>query len=129
MRILAGCLVIAAAITSGCAVSNEAAAVEPVTLPRSGDPDLDELRRIAVNAPVDELTRNRMLILGNVVFDYRSDEYLWRGMARLCDIVLADASLPDRRLFALGLAQAIQGGDQQYAAPLLGKADELNKLR
>ena len=119
MRTLAYCSWIALA-AFGCATHE--------VLPPSGDSDLDQLRHLAVNAPIDELTTNRMMFLGNVVTDYRHDEYLWRGMARLCDVVLADASLPDRRLFALGLAEAIQGGDARYTTALLGRVNELKAL-
>lgn len=67
--------------TSGGATTGGAAA-EP-DLPKSGDIELDQLRWLAVKAPLDELFEKGSLFLGKRVGTYKTDAILWRGVERM----------------------------------------------
>lgn len=78
-------------------------------LPLTGDPDLDEWRRLAVKAPLKELVRLRHEFMVALDRDYPEDAVLWQGLNRLAAAVATDAAFPDRRraaLFVLRLAEA-----------------------
>jgi hypothetical protein len=129
--LLAGATFTLGAVTGGaCGYSiGAAAAVPPAAeeIPPSGDVELDELRRLAVKAPIEELVERRLTFTNSVFKDYPTDELLWRGVGRLCDAVLAGHAMADRRLFARFLAQMIQQGDQRVTKPLLGRVDQLRR--
>jgi len=55
---------------------------EPDLVP-SGDVELDELRRLAVKAPIEELVERASRFLQMRVQSYKTDAILWRGVDRL----------------------------------------------
>jgi hypothetical protein len=52
-------------------------------LAATGDADLDELRRLAIQAPVDELAGAYLIFIEQLRRTYSNDDYLWHGMQRL----------------------------------------------
>lgn len=77
-------------------------------LPPSGDASLDEMRRLAVKAPLEELIEKRHMFLMDVpVGAHRTDAIVWRGVERLCDALLVQPEFPDRRATARILLQVI----------------------
>ncbi|MBX3462272.1 MAG: hypothetical protein KF830_03805 [Planctomycetes bacterium] len=93
------------------------------------DADLDELRRLAVKAPIQELIEKRLVFLNCLSKDYRNDEVLWRGVERLCRAVQTDASFPDRRISARLLAQVIELGDPPFSEVHSDAAKQLRAIR
>jgi hypothetical protein len=100
------------------------------TLPApSGNAELDELRRLALVAPIEELTRRWPQFTDAFGTRYRTDEYLPTGIERLVEQVLADASLPQRRTLARVLAQTIQLGEEPVQARLGDRVAALQRVR
>jgi hypothetical protein len=52
-------------------------------LPKSGDHELDQLRWLAVKAPLDELFAKAPVFLSTRVSTYKNDEILWKGVERM----------------------------------------------
>lgn len=75
----------------------------------SGDADLDELRRLAVKAPIEELVKHDMLFMRSAAIVYKNDDVLWRGIRRLAERVCDRADYPNRRASAGVILQAIEG--------------------
>lgn len=75
----------------------------------TGNAELDELRRLAVKAPIEELVEVRLQFLNSLTKDYSQDSILWAGVDRLCKHVVDGGAVPDRRLFSRWLAQVIEG--------------------
>lgn len=113
----------------GAAGAVDAAVADDRELEPSGDADLDELRRLAVKAPIEELIEKRLVFLSCVAQDYRRDGVLWSGVERLCDSVRADIGFPDRRVSARLLAQTIELADPEFRTKYLSVASELRSLR
>ena len=76
----------------------------------SGNAELDELRRLAIKAPIEELMERRLAFLLTRQLSYRDDEVLWRGVVRICDSVLANESMADRRATAKAILSTINQG-------------------
>ncbi len=100
-----------------------------VALEPTGDEDLDELRRLAVKAPIEELIERRLVFLVCMTQDYGGDQTLWPGFDRLVDVALHGPEVPDRRLFARLLAQMIELGDPDFRTPRLPLAPLLRKVK
>ena len=116
----------AAAETSAVA----APAVAPAPqLPSTGDADLDELRRLAVKAPIEELLEQRLVFLANMSREYRGDQILWRGFDRLVEVVLHGEGVSDDRLLGRLLAQIIEFGDPDFRTPRLPLAPRLRQVK
>ena len=77
-------------------------------LPSSGDVELDELRWLAVKAPIEKLLEKNTLLFMMLDRTYRTDPFLWQGVARLCKAALADEQSPYRRMVALQAVVAIE---------------------
>lgn len=88
-----------------------------------------ELRRLATEAPIEELVAKRLLLAYQVSSVVPDDPILWHGMRRLCDEVLANPSFPDRRLFARVLVQIAEGMQTPLAAPLRAQSSRLREVR
>ncbi len=116
----------AAAATSAVAAP---AAAPPAELPSTGDADLDELRRLAVKAPIEELLEQRMVFLNCLFRDYPKDAVLWGGAKRIAEAILEGREIPDRRLYARFLAQVIEKNDPEFAGPLLPLAPRLRQVK
>jgi len=84
------------------------ASASPELVP-SGDADLDELRRLAVKAPIEELVAKRFDFLSHLYKTYTEDEIAWQGVGRLAEAALSNTGFPDRRMFSHWLAQVIEG--------------------
>jgi len=112
--LLAGCtFTLGTAVGGACGYSLGSTAMPVATprpeedLPSSGDVELDELRRLAVKAPIAELVEKRQIFMVSL-WEYKTDDILWKGVDRLSDAVLRDPSFPDRRIFAAILIQTFQ---------------------
>jgi len=104
---------------------------EPVEeeLEKSGDADLDELRRLAVKAPIEELVKHDLLFIRSSTVVYKNDIILWRGMKRIAEHVLEKADYPNRRPVAGVLVQAVNAALPEIAEPLLGYVARLKAIR
>jgi len=108
-----------------------AAAAAPAGEPElepSGDLELDELRRLAVKAPIEELIERRLVFLNSLSKDYPRDRTLWQGARRLAEAILGGSQFSQRRLFARFLAQVIEQGEPTLVAELLPLATRLRKV-
>ena len=113
----------------GYSIAAKQEAVETEELASSGDVELDELRRLAVKAPIAELVERRLVFLNSLTKDYRKDEVLWRGVDRLAAAVLVDLSFPDRRVSARLIAQVIDLADPPFQARYAESAKKLRAVR
>ncbi len=95
----------------------------------SGDVELDELRRLAVKAPIEELLERRQVFVELVRRSYRKDPVLWRGMHRLATALVRDSSIPQRRVFARVMAQVIEQADQGVASALVPLVPDLRGIK
>ncbi|MBM4060664.1 MAG: hypothetical protein FJ265_06165 [Planctomycetes bacterium] len=96
----------------GAARAGAAPQQEP-ELPSSNDVELDELRRLAVKAPIDELFEKALPFLHIRVSTYKNDEILWRGVDRLSKEIIEN---PGRRV-DLGLVLVLIGQIEGTARP------------
>lgn len=90
---------------------------EEIVLKPSGDIELDELRRLAVKAPLDDLFAKAPLFL-SLRLDYQKDEILWLGIARIATEIVNN---PQRRVAPLTIEAIITtiGGTARPASPSL----------
>lgn len=105
---------------------------EPPTvesLPTTGDSNLDELRRLAVRAPIGELVQARVHFAASISDDYKEDPILWQGLSRLANEVLRSDAISDRKMFARWLAQIIEAGSPALAGPLKSLAQQLRAIK
>ena len=121
------------AIGAACGYSMGASAVPQPSGPPpeeelkpSGDADLDELRRLAVKAPIEELVEKNLLFFVMLDRTYRTDPVLWKGVARLCSEVLSNEHVKDRRIIA---KQLVVGIEKIGAPPELHLDQHLPALR
>ncbi|MEZ6036568.1 MAG: hypothetical protein R3F29_03750 [Planctomycetota bacterium] len=91
----------------------------------SGDALLDELRRLATKAPIEELIEKRDDFVRHLYKTYPRDVIAWKGIGRLAEASLSGAAIADRRIFSRYLAQVIAGSDsavrpeyEHYVDPL-----------
>jgi hypothetical protein len=94
-------------------------------LATSGDAELDELRRLAVKAPIEELVQRGVLFLNMRDTVYPKDEVLWRGVARLAQEIIARPDPIDRSLVLVVAATIERGGPPKD----LKLEDSLPRLR
>lgn len=73
---------------------------DEIVLEPSGDATLDELRRLAVKAPIEELVEKASMFLLLKARDYRDDTLLWAGLKRLAKDATEN---PDSRLDRMSL--------------------------
>ncbi|MBL8724819.1 MAG: hypothetical protein JNK49_12285 [Planctomycetes bacterium] len=95
----------------------------------SGDALLDELRRLAVDAPVAELVERSMFYLGSLTDAYREDAILWAGVGRLADELVRNSSIERRRVIARFTAQIIAGAPTPFDKKLEEKRGPLLSIR
>ena len=96
-------------------------------LPLSGDSELDELRWLAVRAPIETLTERSAVLIVRLYRDYPNDPYLWQGIGRLCRTVVAGEQPASQVLIAIQLVPLIEHchpptslGLEQYLPALRG---------
>lgn len=98
-------------------------------LPKSGDAELDELRRLAVKAPIEELVENRLVFVNATFMDYPLDRLLWQGVERLADYLIKGGTVEGRAQFAKALAGVIEQADPVITARLRSRVPELRRLK
>ena len=91
----------------------------------SGDIELDELRRLAVDAPIAELVEKAVIFLGMCGETRRADPVLWRGVERLSRAMM-EASRPVSDSVVDALVVLIEGDG---FPPELRLQDHLQSLR
>lgn len=96
---------------------------------KSGDADLDELRRLAVKAPIEELVKHDMLFIRSATVVYPNDRVLWRGLRRLAEEVIAKQAYPNRRIAAGVLIQTINAAVPEMASTVSDLVKPLRACR
>jgi len=97
-------------------------------VPPSGDAELDELRRLAVVAPIQELLDQRLLFLMMRERTYAQDPVLWRGVARLTEHVITTADVVDRGQLARLLIATITKGAPPAELSLAERVPALREI-
>ena len=114
------------------AVTPSQASHQPLTqaLPApSGNTELDELRRLALTAPIEELAAH-WLDFGDIyATSYRNDAYLSTGIERLVDYVIETPEVDPRHMLARVLAQIIQLGEPSLQQRLAHRLPQLHLVR
>ncbi|MBL9075878.1 MAG: hypothetical protein JNL08_00155 [Planctomycetes bacterium] len=110
------------------AVGASQADVDRPADPPPEDDELVELRRLAVDAPIEELIARRLVFLRCATVSYRTDTVLWRGIERLCDAVVRDPAFPDRRLSGRLLAQIIEYAEPEFQRAHAHRVADLRAL-
>jgi hypothetical protein len=95
----------------------------------SGDVELDELRRLAVKAPIEELVQRRLTFINILTKVYPRDRIGWQGIGRLADEALSSRPFEDRRTFSRWLAQVIEGGDPSLTTELRSRIAALRSQK
>lgn len=95
--LLAGSTFVVGACVGGAAVHALHAPVVDEAMTPTGNAELDELRRLAVRAPIDELLRKGPPFLMAFTTTYPEDAVLWRGVLRMSDAMVAGTEV-DRKL-------------------------------
>ena len=120
--LMAGCAFAAGSIVGGACgytigamgrgsdVGSASAGPAEIELKPTGDADLDELQRLAVKAPIDELWEKANLFLGTRSFSYRDDAILYRGVERLALEVLGNSSRKTDPVVVSAIISAIEKG-------------------
>ncbi|MCR9244617.1 MAG: hypothetical protein NXI31_06265 [bacterium] len=70
---------------------------DEVELKSTGDSTLDELRRLAIKAPVGDLCAKADLFMNLKGLDYPDDPVLWQGMGRLMEEAVNNPNQPFER--------------------------------
>jgi len=104
-------------------------AEEDEPLAPTGNAELDELRRLAVKAPVEELMGKATVFLDFLRGTYRSDPILWSGADRIANEVINNSGLPNRRVLATWLAQLIEAEASQHGHDRRDLASRLRRIR
>jgi hypothetical protein len=124
---LAACAHAQPAPERGAAPPAGAAPVAPVAsatapaaldLRPSGDIELDQLRHLAVAAPLEALFAHAPMFLSTRVSTYPRDAILWRGVARMTAALVEDAAR-DVPVGVIGLIVTQIGGTARPDAPSL----------
>jgi len=66
----------------------------------TGNADLDEVRRLAVKAPIEELMRVAETFLATVSLQYARDEVAWQGVVRIAAYVVEHPEAANRARIA-----------------------------
>jgi hypothetical protein len=90
------------------AAGSSAAPTADADPPSSGDVELDDLRWLAVKAPIAKLVEKNALFIVRLYRDYPNDPFLWKGIDRLCRTVLAGEQPKDQLLIAKQLVPLIE---------------------
>ena len=103
---------------SGAPAGGAAPVPAEAELPKSGDVELDELRRLAVKAPLDELFAKGMMFLSHRVKSYQTDAILWQGVDRMSKEIIEN---PTRRVDQIMIASVIGqiDGEARPSSPSL----------
>jgi hypothetical protein len=115
-----------AGVATGAGGQGSPAPAGEIKLEPSGDAELDALRRLAVQAPIDELFANWLTFMQLRVSPYGKDQVLWHGIERMTIEVVNN---PARRVdpMLVGLLVGAIDGPNRPSAPSL--REHLPKLR
>jgi hypothetical protein len=132
--IAGGTFLAGAALGGACGYAAGSSAVKsdpdnPSTPASSGNAELDELRRLALKAPIEELTERWLFFIDVFATDYRNDEYLPAGIERLAKHVTTNPGVPQRLALAQSLVQAIELGEKSLRERAGHLIPELRKVR
>lgn len=95
----------------------------------SGDAELDELRRLALIAPINELADKWIYFLDVFSVSYRHDPYIPVGVDRLIDFIAANPGCDDRYLKSIVLIDIITRGEPELYERLKHRIPELRRMR
>lgn len=95
----------------------------------TGDAQLDELRRLAIKAPDDELWSKRNIFMDMLFTTYPNDTAAWSGVERLAKRSMVEPPGEQRRIFATWLCQRIQQGPPERTHGLQHYVPILRNLR
>jgi hypothetical protein len=113
----------------GSAGGSSNAAEETRLPPASGNAELDELRRLAVQAPIAELVAQHLAFMELLMDKYRDDAHLWRGVDRMVNHVLNTPTLAQRHIVAQLLAQSIEMALPTRQVPFRDRMKALRQIR
>jgi hypothetical protein len=114
----------------GSAGAPAAGAPEGTGLPlASGNAELDELQRLAVQAPIEELVAQHLAFMELLMDKYRDDAHLWHGVDRMVNHVFNTPALAQRHIVAQLLAQSIEMAPPARRAPFLERLKGLRQIR
>lgn len=112
----------------GYALGSARAEAASDPLASTGDAQLDELRRLAVKAPLEELLERGLDFLIDRVRIYPTDEILWLGVSRIARAIVAKPEAFDRSLILLTRG-TIQDGNPPEKLRLDDLLPELRRIR
>ncbi len=124
-------------VGGACGYSIGAAKREPVEaagekadgeLGSSGDAQLDELRRLAVKAPIEEFVAKWNPWWGEFDFTYTSDPILWQGLNRLAAWAIDQPDRAERQMLT-GLITAAQKDNRPAKDNLSQFRRQLEEIR
>lgn len=118
-----------ASFGGACVFASGGARLPDDALAPTGDAELDQLRRLAVDGSDAQLVQHRLLFVASTFSHYGRDAVLWHGIGRLSDLVVADAAFPDRARFARALAGVVERADAPFATGLQRRAQALRSVR
>lgn len=101
----------------------------PKLPPSSGDAELDELRRLALVAPIEELVANWSYFLDEFALSYRNDTHLPEGVLRLAGFVESNVDYEQRKLLARVLIDTINRGESHLRDRCAFKISSLERVR
>lgn len=100
---------------------------EGTVLTPTGDTDLDELRRLAVTAPIEELVSRGPLFMHVREAQYPQDRVLWQGVGRMASAFIDREELRSRQLVLL-VQQTIEHSNPPRELNLERYSRQLQKL-
>jgi hypothetical protein len=112
----------------GAATGSAPAPNEPPEPAKTGNNELDELRRLAVSAPIDELVDKHVPFMRLRDRNYQTDSVLWKGVGRLAEEALQNPLLRERRQISALVAASIEQGDPPAALNLKQLLPQLKRL-
>lgn len=100
----------------------------PAVLRPSGNAELDDLRRLAVEAPIEELTRRGPEFIAAFNRNFSDDAILARGVRRLAERVVSDDAVPARLTLARFLVRTAKVGAAARDDALIGLLPRLEAI-
>ena len=108
----------------GYLVGKSAAAAKAIAT----DAELERFRKLARDAPIEDLLYVGQFLVETREISHSDDLQLWSGISRMCDEILMNTSLRDRKKLALAVATTIEKAHPPQSLDLPGKAAALRKL-
>jgi hypothetical protein len=95
----------------------------------SGDSELDEWRRLATVAPIEELLAVAPAYVNMLPLTYPRDQVAWSGLERLSQALVDGRLLENRRPIALFVAQIIEKAHPSVVRQLGHWPEQLRRIR